>query len=81
MVTSTKRPGLEVAIHVESRPLQEYDDGDENIPPNTVTKYIKAKSGAEFAVINTFKPPFSPLHGVMINPIVNDSPATSRFCR
>ncbi|EMD97723.1 hypothetical protein COCC4DRAFT_63230 [Bipolaris maydis ATCC 48331] len=72
MVTSTKRPGLEVAIHVESRPLQEYDDGDENIPPNTVTKYIKAKSGAEFAVINTFKPPFSPLHGVMINPIVND---------
>ncbi|KAJ5031808.1 hypothetical protein J3E74DRAFT_406510 [Bipolaris maydis] len=49
MVTSTKRPGLEVAIHVESRPLQEYDDGDENIPPNTVTKYIKAKSGAEFA--------------------------------
>ncbi|KAH7564572.1 hypothetical protein BM1_01619 [Bipolaris maydis] len=63
MVTSTKRPGLEVVIHVESRPLQEYDDGDENIPPNTVTKYIKAKSGAEFAVITTFKPPFSPLHG------------------
>ncbi|EUC26971.1 hypothetical protein COCCADRAFT_31407 [Bipolaris zeicola 26-R-13] len=82
MITSNKYPGLEVAVHVNDRPIQEYDDDDdENPPSNTVTKYIEAKSGAGFAVITTFKPPFSPPHGVMISLIVDGSPVTSRCCR
>ncbi|EUC46850.1 hypothetical protein COCMIDRAFT_4134 [Bipolaris oryzae ATCC 44560] len=81
MVTSTKYPGLEVAVHVDDEPLREYDDGDEDPPLNTVTRYVEAKSGAEFAVITIFKPPFSPPHGVMISLIVDGSPVTSRCCR
>jgi hypothetical protein len=43
-------PGVEVDVVVDDRPLHEYDDIDDTPPsPCTVTKYIEATSGAEFA--------------------------------
>lgn len=64
MAIDTNYPGLEVAVTVNDSPLQEYDDGDEDSAPNTVTKYIEAQSGAEFAVTAKFKHPFPTHHDV-----------------
>ena len=47
-------PGVEVEVIVNRsrQPLHEYEDNNSNTPPppNTITKYIEAKSGAEFAI-------------------------------
>ncbi|KAG9385459.1 hypothetical protein A1F94_005006 [Pyrenophora tritici-repentis] len=50
-------PGIEVAVIVNGQRLEEYDD-DEEPRPKTVTKYIEAQSGTEFAIATSFKPPF-----------------------
>ena len=40
---------LEVTVQVDGAPLHEYDDdSEEPEEPNTTTRYIEAKSGAEF---------------------------------
>jgi len=44
-------PGLEVEIIVNDVPLSEYDnDSDTPASPTTITKYVKATSGAHFAI-------------------------------
>lgn len=50
---------IEVKVLVKGVPAQEYnDDEEESQGPKTVTKYIEAKSGAEFAVQIELTPPF-----------------------
>lgn len=43
-------PGVEVAVTVNGLPLKEYTDHDQEEPTNTVTRYIEAVSGTEFAI-------------------------------
>jgi hypothetical protein len=51
MVVITSCPGINVEILVDGQPLQEYDAVDVSpTPANTATKYIEARSDAEFAV-------------------------------
>jgi hypothetical protein len=51
MVTPPSCPGLNVEVIVDGQSLQEYDEIDEGpVAPNTVTKYIEARSNAYFAV-------------------------------
>ncbi|KAF1940797.1 hypothetical protein EJ02DRAFT_379069 [Clathrospora elynae] len=52
-------PGLTVEVLVIGAPLPEYDDiSDTPAPPNMLTKYIEAKSGAEFAMKLAFNQDF-----------------------
>ncbi|KAF2035317.1 hypothetical protein EK21DRAFT_54266 [Setomelanomma holmii] len=62
MAISGDHPGLLVEIIVDGRPLQEYED--EDAPPNTITKYVEASSGKEFAMKFTFSPPLPTQYGV-----------------
>jgi hypothetical protein len=50
-------PGLEAEIIIDGDALTEYRD-DERTPPQTVCKYVEAKSGAVFEIHYTFLPPF-----------------------
>jgi hypothetical protein len=44
-------PGAEVEVIVNRQSLREYDDTSNTpTPPKTITKYIKATSGTEFAI-------------------------------
>jgi hypothetical protein len=55
MATPPSCPGLHVEILVNGQLLQEYDDSDESsVPPNTITKYIEARSDVNFAVRVSF---------------------------
>ena len=48
-------PGLAVEIFVNGAPLPEYDDNsDTSASPTTVTKYVEATSGANFAIKVSF---------------------------
>ncbi|KAF2004868.1 hypothetical protein P154DRAFT_518926 [Amniculicola lignicola CBS 123094] len=60
------QPSLQVEVLVNGTPLQEYDDDEVEASPTSVTKYIEAKSGAEFAIRWTFTPPF-PKNTVMLD--------------
>jgi hypothetical protein len=51
-------PGIQVEVLVEGEPLKEYDDEDEEVTTDKVTKFIEAKSGSEFKIRWTFTPPF-----------------------
>jgi hypothetical protein len=51
MVAPRSCPGLNVEILVDDQPLQEYDDMEDDLgDPNTIIKYIEARSNAYFAV-------------------------------
>lgn len=51
MVVPPFCPGAIIEVLVDGEPLPEYDDPDPSASePNTVTKYIEAKSDAEFAI-------------------------------
>ena len=54
--------GLEAAVVVNGHELIEYEDdgSDEPGASNTVTKYVEAVSGAEFEVILSCMPSFTP---------------------
>ena len=53
-------PGANVEIIVDGQPLPEYDDKSEApSPPNTITKYIEAQTGALFAVRVRFTDDFA----------------------
>jgi hypothetical protein len=59
MVIPPSCPGLNVEILVDGQPLQEYDDVDKNpVPPNTVTKYIEARSNVNFSIRAKFDAKF-----------------------
>lgn len=47
-------PGVEVSVHIDGKPVQEYEDTDEEVHgplgPKTVVKYIEAISDAQFSI-------------------------------
>ncbi|KNG52249.1 hypothetical protein TW65_00717 [Stemphylium lycopersici] len=81
MVVSPTHPGLEVAVLVRGRPLQEYDDdSDEDPAPNTTTKYVEAKTGASFALSAQFKPPFPTRYDVLMRLSIDGKPMAKWYC-
>jgi len=58
MAILPEHPGLEVKICVRGQQLHEYDDDDKDATPNTITKYIEARSGDKFSIVAEYKPPF-----------------------
>lgn len=51
--------GLDVHIRVNNQRLEEYSDESEEDPPQTITKYVVATSGANFSVALQFDPSFA----------------------
>ncbi|KAI2485391.1 hypothetical protein Ptr902_04331 [Pyrenophora tritici-repentis] len=68
MAITEAHPGIKVDIHVGGVPLTEYDDDDEQAQTSekTVTKYIEATSGAEFAVNCEVTRPL-PKHSLLVD--------------
>ncbi|KAJ8111165.1 hypothetical protein OPT61_g6169 [Boeremia exigua] len=60
MAVLPSRPGIKMSIVCDGAALQEYDDNDEEPQPNSVSKYIEAISGAEFAIRGELTPPWQP---------------------
>jgi hypothetical protein len=58
MAIAKEHPRIQVEVVCEGEPLREYDNDDEETAPDQVTKYIEAKSGAEFAVRLELKRPY-----------------------
>jgi hypothetical protein len=58
MAVAKEHPRIQVEVICEREPLREYDNDDEETPPEQVTKYIEAKSGAEFGVRLELKRPY-----------------------
>ena len=65
MAILPEHPGLEVKICVRGQQLHEYDDDDKDAAPNTITKYIEARSGKEFSIVAEYRPPFPDHHDVL----------------
>ncbi|KAJ4361290.1 hypothetical protein N0V95_001992 [Ascochyta clinopodiicola] len=63
-------PGLTTEITVNKKPLAEYD-GEEETSSTEVTRYIEARSGADFVIKTLFKAPFSTEQGVETSCIVD----------
>jgi len=64
-------PGLQVEIVVDGTTLHEHVNPDEEESGNTVTRYIEAVSGAEFAVQYRFGPEFKAKHAASIHVYVD----------
>jgi hypothetical protein len=73
-------PGLRVEVLTQGRPLQEYDDDEEDLSPKVVTKYVEALSGAKFNVIAAFQPPFATQHDVMMRVIIDGKSMAKWHC-
>jgi hypothetical protein len=56
MAITRASPGIQVEVLVEGEPLKEYDDEDEEVTADKVTKFIEAKSGSEFKIRWTITP-------------------------
>ncbi|KAF1937305.1 hypothetical protein EJ02DRAFT_458833, partial [Clathrospora elynae] len=58
MAVIDESPGLEVQIHVNGKPLHEYDDRHSEVPGKTSESYIEAQSDVNFEIHYSFKAPF-----------------------
>ena len=74
------QPGLKVEILIDGVPIQEYDDENEEIVPNVVTKYIEAKSGVNFAIRYTVLPRFHIKHALVVQSYLDGKPMRSHVC-
>ncbi|KAI4960143.1 hypothetical protein J4E86_001763 [Alternaria arbusti] len=54
-------PGLTVEIYGDGKPLEEYKNLEEEDVPETTTRYVECRSGAEFAIRTKFTSPFKPM--------------------
>jgi len=54
-------PGLTVEMYIDGKPLEEYENEEEEDVPKTTTRYVECRSGAEFAIETKFKAPFAPI--------------------
>lgn len=63
MVTLDNYPGIKVEVLVDDIPLQEYDDNGEHAP-KTISRYIEAQSGKDFAVKLTCTVPLPNQYGL-----------------
>ncbi|KAH7094843.1 hypothetical protein FB567DRAFT_586195 [Paraphoma chrysanthemicola] len=57
-------PDLQVEVTVDGKPLKEYVNPDETDDPDTITRYIEAVSGAEFALSLAFGDKFPTKHDI-----------------
>ena len=82
MAVLTEHPRVRARVKCERKTLQEYDadDADEEDTPSTnaITKYIEAKSGAEFVVELELQRPF-PIHPILITLFLDGKYVTSRM--
>lgn len=81
MAIATNIPGLEVTIEVDGEPLLEYDYEpvhDPNLETSNV-KYVKAVSGAEFAIRYLVRPPFSPPSQIQMDIVLDDNYVQAPF--
>lgn len=60
-------PGLTTEITVNKEPLTEYDDDESETSPTEVTKYVEARTGADFVIKTIFRKPFPTENGVEIS--------------
>lgn len=73
-------PGLTVEIVANGTPLPEYDDdSDRPTLPDTLTKYVEATSGAEFAIRMSFQAPFTSAMDVRFWVFVDGKHITSSY--
>jgi hypothetical protein len=54
-------PGLEVTIEVAGKALPKYDYETVDAPPETISKYTEALSGADYEIRYVYKAPYDPL--------------------
>jgi hypothetical protein len=64
-------PGLTVQITVDGKQLPEYTDDDAPNESNTITKYIEAQPGSEFAIKYTFDKTFPTKNDVGIDAFID----------
>lgn len=72
--------GLKVEVVTNGEPLEEYVDNEEERVPETVTKYIEAKSGEEFGVRWTIAHPY-PEYGVLFDVYLDGKFIRGAFAR
>jgi hypothetical protein len=58
-------PGVQVTVECRGDSLPEYDNDEEEAHNNSLTKYIEAKSGAEFTIRLQLHPPY-PVHAIYL---------------
>ncbi|KAI4610888.1 hypothetical protein J4E80_007917 [Alternaria sp. BMP 0032] len=61
MAVHADYPGLTVEIYVDGKPLEEYKSAEDVDASRTATRYVKCRSGAEFAIKTKFNAPFAPM--------------------
>jgi hypothetical protein len=58
MAVTKAYPRIKVGVQVDEVVVQEHEDDDEKSTDDTVTKYVEAKSGADFALSFQVTPPW-----------------------
>lgn len=78
MAITKAHPSIKVEVISQGAPLREYDDDEGETSSATVTKYIEAQSGADFAVHFELQRPF-PVHPVKLKLYLDGRPTDSRI--
>lgn len=58
MAVTKAYPRLKIEILVSDIPLEEFNDEDEQVSPNTTTKFIESQSGVEFEIRSSLSKPW-----------------------
>jgi hypothetical protein len=69
MAIADKTPRVEAEILINGVATQEYADEEDQVEVNTVTRYVEAKSGADFAI--RFRFTQKPKHDVSAEALVD----------
>ncbi|KAF1849734.1 uncharacterized protein K460DRAFT_372171 [Cucurbitaria berberidis CBS 394.84] len=78
MAITKSHPGINVSVTSQGKLLPEYDNDEEETSPQTITKYIEAQSGAEFAIQIELQKPF-PVHSVKFRLYLDGRSVCSRI--
>jgi hypothetical protein len=69
MAIVNKTPRVEAEILIDGVATREYVDGEDQVEVDTVTRYVEAKSGADFAI--RFRSTQKPKHDVSAEALVD----------
>ncbi|XP_014558613.1 hypothetical protein COCVIDRAFT_14245 [Bipolaris victoriae FI3] len=78
MAITRENPRIKVHVECNGARLQEFDEDDGNTTTTTVTKYVEAKSGAEFAVQVEVHQPF-PRYAMIVKLYIDGNSVRSRI--
>lgn len=78
MAITQENPKIEVYVNCNGVRLQEFDEDDGESSTTAVTKYIEAKSGAEFAVQVEVHQPF-PRYAMIVKLYIDGNSVRSRI--